>query len=153
MSPCDFRCDSPVSVQKPFFLVVSSLHDSSDWFVPACQISSFGFFGTEASISENCVHEFLWILVNSGISCTSLSFFLAFSLESWFLRDEDLFKSNFCTESLEAWAATRTAHIVLVFFRGRFFPKNSILYRKQVPGQWMKRMSHSLRTSHGQNWI
>jgi len=47
--------------------------------------------------------------------------------------DENVFKFSFCTEFLDARAATITIYTVLSLFCGRKFPKKVILYRKLNP--------------------
>ena len=53
-----WRAGWPVSVQKPFFLVFSSLRSSFDREIPVQANSFFIFFGTEALKAKNCVHEY-----------------------------------------------------------------------------------------------
>jgi hypothetical protein len=50
------------------------------------------------------------------------------SQKSCSLRDEIVFRFSFCTEFLDARAATKTIYTVLPFFCGRYFSKNIILY-------------------------
>ena len=52
----------PVSAQKPFFLVFSSLRSDFDRMILVRTNTFFMFFGTEAPKAKNCVHGYSRIL-------------------------------------------------------------------------------------------
>ena len=92
---------SSVSAQKPFYLILSSLQNCSD--------------------QNSCLAELILLIFRyrSTDSKNLRPCEIASSQKSCSLVDENVFKFSFCTEFLDARAATITIYTVLSLFCGR----------------------------------
>ena len=93
---------SSVSAQKPFYLILSSLQNCSDQEILVWLNSFLLIFRYRSTDSKNLR------------PCE-----IASSQKSCSLVDENVFKFSFCTEFLDARAATITIYTVLSLFCGR----------------------------------